>query len=149
MCPVQHNNGMLLMLNICNVCHLCCYIISEGITGKQHVIPCLQLPGNSHLMHAAVLLACCSATEMLDRDDKFFCDTCGCLQEAQKRMKIKQLPACLIFHLKRFKYIEQLNRYEAPELQAPIAHATLGCISKCQCSSTTWLSPHSLAIMYL
>ncbi len=35
---------------------------------------------------------------------------CGALQEAQKRMKIKQLPTCLIFHLKRFKYIEQLNR---------------------------------------
>jgi ubiquitin carboxyl-terminal hydrolase 12/46 len=46
----------------------------------------------------------------LDRDDKFFCDTCCCLQEAQKRMKLKQLPQCLCLHLKRFKYIEALAR---------------------------------------
>lgn len=51
-----------------------------------------------------------SATETLDRDDKFFCDTCCCLQEAQKRMKLKQLPQCLCLHLKRFKYIESLAR---------------------------------------
>jgi ubiquitin C-terminal hydrolase len=49
--------------------------------------------------------------EMLSRDDKFFCDTCGCLQEAQKRLLLQQLPQCLIFHLKRFKYMEQLNRW--------------------------------------
>ena len=55
--------------------------------------------------------ACCSAMEMLSRDDKFFCDTCGCLQEAQKRLLLQQLPQCLIFHLKRFKYMEQLNRW--------------------------------------
>lgn len=47
-----------------------------------------------------------SATEMLDKDDKFFCDHCCCLQEAQKRLLIKQAPACLILHLKRFKYVE-------------------------------------------
>ena len=52
----------------------------------------------------------CSATETLDAEDKFSCDTCGCLQEAQKRIKIKQLPNILCLHLKRFKYIEDLQR---------------------------------------
>mmetsp|Transcript_34778 Transcript_34778/g.98602 ORF Transcript_34778/g.98602 Transcript_34778/m.98602 type:complete len:361 (+) Transcript_34778:308-1390(+) len=53
-----------------------------------------------------------SLTETLGQDDKFFCDSCCCLQEAQKCMKIKQLPKVLLLHLKRFKYIEQLGRYK-------------------------------------
>jgi len=48
--------------------------------------------------------------ETLDRDDKFYCDRCCCLQEAQKRMLIKEAPQCLILHLKRFKYIETQGR---------------------------------------
>ncbi|KAK9808564.1 hypothetical protein WJX73_009169 [Symbiochloris irregularis] len=51
-----------------------------------------------------------SSTETLDADDKFFCDKCQCLQEAQKRMKVKMLPRILCLHLKRFKYIEQYDR---------------------------------------
>ncbi len=51
-----------------------------------------------------------SATEALDGDDKFFCDACKGLQDAQKRMKIKALPHVLCLHLKRFKYIEQQDR---------------------------------------
>ena len=34
------------------------------------------------------------------------------LQEAQKRMKIKKSPRILVIHLKRFKYMEQLNRHK-------------------------------------
>eukprot|EP00891_Asterochloris_glomerata_P000112 jgi/Astpho2/112/e_gw1.00004.43.1_t len=51
-----------------------------------------------------------SSTETLDADDKFSCDTCGCLQEAQKRMKIKELPPVLCLNFKRFKYLEDLQR---------------------------------------
>jgi hypothetical protein len=51
-----------------------------------------------------------SSTAMLEADDKFFCNSCRCLQEAQWRMKIKTLPRVLCLHLKRFKYIEQLDR---------------------------------------
>ncbi|KAL4451497.1 hypothetical protein ABPG75_007159 [Micractinium tetrahymenae] len=51
-----------------------------------------------------------SSTETLDADDKFFCDKCGCLQEAQKRMRLAQLPPVLCLHLKRFKYIESMGR---------------------------------------
>ncbi|KAJ4794148.1 Ubiquitin carboxyl-terminal hydrolase 3-like protein [Rhynchospora pubera] len=53
-----------------------------------------------------------SSTETLNAADKFFCDKCCSLQEAQKRMKIKKPPHILVIHLKRFKYIEQLGRYK-------------------------------------
>ncbi|KAG6409152.1 hypothetical protein SASPL_132186 [Salvia splendens] len=53
-----------------------------------------------------------SSTETLNAEDKFFCDKCCSLQEAQKRMKIKKSPCILVIHLKRFKYMEQLNRHK-------------------------------------
>ncbi|KAF5951893.1 hypothetical protein HYC85_009837 [Camellia sinensis] len=53
-----------------------------------------------------------SSTETLNAEDKFFCDKCCSLQEAQKRMKIKKPPQVLVIHLKRFKYMEQLGRYK-------------------------------------
>ncbi|CAN4075674.1 unnamed protein product [Withania somnifera] len=53
-----------------------------------------------------------SSTETLNAEDKFFCDKCCSLQEAQKRMKIKKPPHILVIHLKRFKYIELLGRYK-------------------------------------
>ncbi|KAF8531505.1 hypothetical protein JB92DRAFT_2691746 [Gautieria morchelliformis] len=52
-----------------------------------------------------------SASEMLSQKNKFFCDSCGGLQEAEKRMKIKQLPNVLALHLKRFKYQEDVQKY--------------------------------------
>ncbi|KAL4070479.1 hypothetical protein J3A83DRAFT_4525498 [Scleroderma citrinum] len=52
-----------------------------------------------------------SASEMLCQKNKFFCDACCDLQEAEKRMKIKQLPNVLALHLKRFKYQEDVQRY--------------------------------------
>ncbi|RLN08569.1 ubiquitin carboxyl-terminal hydrolase 4-like [Panicum miliaceum] len=51
------------------------------------------------------------STETLHADDKFFCDKCCSLQEAEKRMKIKKVPQILVIHLKHFKFIEQLNRH--------------------------------------
>ncbi|EIW71561.1 hypothetical protein TREMEDRAFT_22545, partial [Tremella mesenterica DSM 1558] len=52
-----------------------------------------------------------SASEMLCQKNKFYCDSCCGLQEAEKRMKIKRLPNVLALHLKRFKYQESLGRY--------------------------------------
>ncbi|KAH9816141.1 ubiquitin carboxyl-terminal hydrolase 12 [Melampsora americana] len=52
-----------------------------------------------------------SASEMLCQKNKFSCDQCCSLQEAEKRMKIKKLPNVLALHLKRFKYQEELQRY--------------------------------------
>ncbi|CAI9266079.1 unnamed protein product [Lactuca saligna] len=40
-----------------------------------------------------------SSTETLNAEDKFFCDKCCSLQEAQKRMKIKKQPHILVIHV--------------------------------------------------
>jgi len=53
-----------------------------------------------------------SASEMLCGRNKFHCDCCGGLQEAEKRMKIKRLPRILALHLKRFKYSEEIGRHQ-------------------------------------
>ncbi|KAF2076996.1 hypothetical protein CYY_001705 [Polysphondylium violaceum] len=53
-----------------------------------------------------------SSVETLSQNDKFYCDKCNSLQEAQKRMKIKQLPNTLIIHLKRFKFFEAFQQYK-------------------------------------
>lgn len=78
-----------------------------------------------------------SASEMLAHKNKFFCDACGSLQEAEKRyvlhscclrylftdtyfysrMKIKKLPNVLALHLKRFKYQE--DRYVKLSYRVP------------------------------
>ncbi|KXN90105.1 putative ubiquitin carboxyl-terminal hydrolase creB [Leucoagaricus sp. SymC.cos] len=52
-----------------------------------------------------------SASEMLCQRNKFFCDSCCDLQEAEKRMKIKKLPNVLALHLKRFKFQEDVQKY--------------------------------------
>lgn len=53
-----------------------------------------------------------SSTELLDRDDKFYCDVCCSLQEAERHMRIRRLPHVLALHLKRFKYVERLGQYK-------------------------------------
>lgn len=52
-----------------------------------------------------------SSTETLCAEYKYYCEVCCSKQEAQKRMRIKNLPQVLALHLKRFKYVEQVNRY--------------------------------------
>ncbi|XP_074650618.1 ubiquitin carboxyl-terminal hydrolase 12-like [Tubulanus polymorphus] len=52
-----------------------------------------------------------SSTETLCAEYKYYCEVCCSKQEAQKRMRVKKLPNILALHLKRFKYMEQLNRY--------------------------------------
>ncbi|KAJ9094477.1 hypothetical protein QFC21_006016 [Naganishia friedmannii] len=46
-----------------------------------------------------------SASEMLNGKNKFSCETCCGLQEAERSVKIKRAPNILALHLKRFKYI--------------------------------------------
>ena len=53
-----------------------------------------------------------SEEEMLCERNKFHCDNCSGLQEAEKRMKIRRLPKILALHLKRFKYTEDLQRLQ-------------------------------------
>ena len=51
-----------------------------------------------------------SKIELLNEDNKFYCENCYSYQEAAKSMKLKKIPKVLAFHLKRFKYSEQLGR---------------------------------------
>jgi ubiquitin C-terminal hydrolase len=41
--------------------------------------------------------------EQLRSKDKFYCEKCNCLQEAEKQVKLVTLPKILIIQLKRFK----------------------------------------------
>ena len=63
-----------------------------------------------------------STVEALRDGDKYYCDTCCSLQEAQKRMRIRRLPSVLALHLKRFKYIEQLGRYKKLSYRVVFPH---------------------------
>lgn len=51
-----------------------------------------------------------SLPETLKDANKFFCDTCKALQEAEKRVLITHSPKTLIVHLKRFKYSDHMRR---------------------------------------
>uniref|UniRef100_A0A7S1I6X6 Ubiquitin carboxyl-terminal hydrolase n=1 Tax=Eutreptiella gymnastica TaxID=73025 RepID=A0A7S1I6X6_9EUGL len=62
-----------------------------------------------------------SASELLHQDDKFFCDVCCSLQEAQKCIRIKKAPLVLAIHLKRFKYVEHLERYKKLSYHVPFS----------------------------
>lgn len=53
-----------------------------------------------------------SAEEMMCEQNKFQCDNCGGLQEAERRMKVKRLPKVLTLHLKRFKWTEDYSRLQ-------------------------------------
>ncbi|PVV03650.1 hypothetical protein BB560_001852 [Smittium megazygosporum] len=49
--------------------------------------------------------------EILSRENKFYCEKCGALQEAERRTRLKRLPNILALHLKRFKYSESIGNY--------------------------------------
>ncbi|OMJ11739.1 putative ubiquitin carboxyl-terminal hydrolase creB [Smittium culicis] len=52
-----------------------------------------------------------AAGEIMNQNNKFLCENCGTLQEAERRMRIKRLPNILALHLKRFKYKESIGNY--------------------------------------
>jgi len=86
---------------------LCC----ETVTSREEMFLDLSLDIEQNTSISGCLRNF-SATETLNHEDKFFCDKCCSLQEAQKCMKVKGLPQVLALHLKRFKYMESLGRYK-------------------------------------
>mmetsp|Transcript_7851 Transcript_7851/g.18316 ORF Transcript_7851/g.18316 Transcript_7851/m.18316 type:complete len:651 (+) Transcript_7851:62-2014(+) len=93
--------GMLVNQTRC----LCC----EAVTVRRETFFDLSVDIERHTSLAACLRAF-ESTELLRAGNKFFCEGCGCLQEAEKRLRICQLPSVLMLHLKRFKYVERLGR---------------------------------------
>merc|ERR1719362_406788 len=84
---------------------LCC----ENVTVRRETFLDLSVDIEQHTSIAACLRAF-ESTELLRAGNKFFCDSCACLQEAEKRLRVYQLPSVLTLHLKRFKYVERLDR---------------------------------------
>jgi len=84
-------------------------LFCESVTSREEPFYDLSLEIEQNCSVTACL-RCFSSTEILDGDDKFSCDACGCKQEAEKRMSIAALPPVLCLHLKRFKYVEQLDQ---------------------------------------
>ena len=83
----------------------------ENISQRDEVFLDLSVDLDQHSSVTSCLRKF-SAEEMLCERNKFHCDRCGDLQEAEKRMKIKRLPKILALHLKRFKYTEDLQRLQ-------------------------------------
>lgn len=85
---------------------LCCETVSSK--DESFLDLSVDVEQNTSITHC---LKGFSSTETLCSEHKYFCETCCSKQEAQKRMRVKKLPKILALHLKRFKYIEQLQRY--------------------------------------
>ena len=82
----------------------------ETVTNRDEAFLDLSIDISDHTS-VTYCLKQFAASEMLRHRNKFHCDQCASLQEAEKRMKIKRLPKILALHLKRFKYQEKLQRY--------------------------------------
>jgi ubiquitin carboxyl-terminal hydrolase 9/13 len=81
----------------------------ENITSRDETFLDLSLDlGDSDTLESC--LKQFSASEMLTGSNKFYCDSCHSLQEAEKKMGIRKLPKVLALHLKRFEYSEEQNR---------------------------------------
>ncbi len=71
------------------------------------------------------VLACLrsfSSSETLRRGDKFYCEACCSLQEAQKRLRLARLPRVLVLQLKRFKFVERLQRHRKLNYRVAFPH---------------------------
>eukprot|EP00301_Raphidiophrys_heterophryoidea_P027580 c9723_g1_i1.p1 GENE.c9723_g1_i1~~c9723_g1_i1.p1 ORF type:complete len:467 (-),score=84.32 c9723_g1_i1:1697-3097(-) len=85
---------------------LCCETVTNVV--EPFLDLSVDVESNSSL---TACLSKFSSTETLSGAEKFFCDKCCGLQEAQKRMLVKKLPQILTVHLKRFKYFENVQQY--------------------------------------
>ena len=68
----------------------------------------LDVVQNTSLSHC---LQRFSEPETLRGNNKFFCECCCSLQEAQKRSTVTKWPQVICLHLKRFKFNEQIGQH--------------------------------------
>lgn len=82
----------------------------ENITSRDESFLDLSLDIEENTSVSACMRAF-SASEFLREKNKFFCEKCNGLQEAERRMKIRKLPKVLALHLKRFKFEQEIQRH--------------------------------------
>lgn len=82
----------------------------ENITSRDESFLDLSLDIEENTSVSACMRAF-SASEFLREKNKFFCEKCNGLQEAERRMKIRKLPQVLALHLKRFKFEPEIQRH--------------------------------------
>lgn len=82
----------------------------DNVTEREE--PFLDL--SVEVEHNSTLKGCIEsfgATEVLRHGEKYFCDSCGSLQEAERKLRIGCLPPLLAVHLKRFKFDDASGQY--------------------------------------
>ncbi|BFZ55906.1 hypothetical protein PYCC9005_002947 [Savitreella phatthalungensis] len=82
----------------------------ENVTSRDESFLDLSLDIEENTSVSACMRAF-SASEFLREKNKFFCERCNGLVEAERRMKIRRLPKVLALHLKRFKFEPELQRH--------------------------------------
>ncbi|CCG83782.1 protein of unknown function [Taphrina deformans PYCC 5710] len=82
----------------------------ENVTSRDESFLDLSLDIEENTSVSACMRAF-SASEFLREKNKFFCEQCNGLQEAERRMKIRRLPRVLALHLKRFKFEQEIQRH--------------------------------------
>ncbi|WVN86941.1 uncharacterized protein L203_102116 [Cryptococcus depauperatus CBS 7841] len=88
----------------------------ETVSSREETFLDLSIDIESHTSVTQCLRQF-SASEILTGKNKFYCDSCCCLQEAEKSMRIKHLPPILTLHLKRFKtWVDENGRWGTTKL---------------------------------
>jgi ubiquitin C-terminal hydrolase len=78
----------------------------ETLSTREEAFMDLSLEVEADCSVGGLLRRFSGVETMGGRDNKYACDKCGCLQEAQKRLRVKRLPPVLVLHLKRFKVVD-------------------------------------------
>ena len=69
----------------------------------------IEIKTNEERIDIQEMLKSFHQREILSGSNKFYCNQCYGLQEAERVVGLKKLPKTLALHLKRFKYVEERN----------------------------------------
>ena len=69
----------------------------------------IEIKSNEERIDIQEMLKSFHQREILSGSNKFYCNQCYGLQEAERVVGLKKLPKTLALHLKRFKYVEERN----------------------------------------
>ncbi|KAF5451474.1 hypothetical protein F2P56_026580 [Juglans regia] len=88
----------------------CMKCLGKSVRCEQMMDLTVEIDGDIGTLEEA--LAQFTATEMLDRDNKYYCNRCKCYEKAKKKLTILELPNILTIVLKRFRSgnLEKLSK---------------------------------------